>query len=140
MKTVASISMIENGSIYIKLKIFISWGFKSFTRLQHISAFILPKLVHDMVRQKKFLWFINCLWHCSQRDCKGKMKGGSIWCSCLKKFIKNCVKFLRKFIYQKFCIKIVGLNQIIFSKCAPENNDIQEEPKKLSFASIIILI
>ena len=94
--------MIENGSIYIKLKILISWGFKSFTRLQYISAFILPKLVHDMVRQKKV--FVYCLWHCSQRDCKGKMKEGIGWnLKILGVTWEFYLMFLSQEIYKKLC-------------------------------------
>ena len=60
----------------------------------------------------------------------------------MEKLISNCVKFKKKSMYIKFCIKIVGLNGsylTIYNQS--ENGDITEEPyNKLMFASIIILI
>ena len=70
------------------------------------------------------------------RDCTGKVKGSketetwesqtlndtyktSIWCSCLEKLISNCLKSKRKFIYIKFCIKVVGLNRSYSTNAKP---------------------
>ena len=42
---------------------------------------------------------------------------------------KNCVKFIQKSVYTKFCIKLVCLDHIHQIGSQSENDDIAEEPK-----------
>ena len=57
--------------------------------------------------------------------------GNYIQSSCLEKWIKNYVNFLRKSKYIKFCIKIVGLNRSYIQQIRnqSENNDVPDEPE-----------